>query len=309
MKVAVLFAGQGSQYVGMGKDFYEQSKVSQEVYDSISMDFDVKRVCFEGPMETLNNTAYTQSCILATSMAIYQTLLEKGIQPKYVAGLSLGEYSALCAAHVFSLKDGLEIVRKRGLIMANALPAGSSKMIAVMNADISLIEQACQEASHGETICTIANYNAPSQIVITGNNAGVDKAASILKEKGVRRMIPLKVSGAFHSPLLEEASQQLEEVLESIEMDVPSIPVVFNVTGKEEQSHFVELLTRQIKSPVKFYPSIEYMIAQGVDTFIEIGPGHTLSGLVKKTNKNVKVYTVDHYEDVENLMEAIQNGK
>ncbi|MDO4466637.1 MAG: ACP S-malonyltransferase [Bacillota bacterium] len=309
MRVAVLFAGQGSQYVGMGKDFYDTQNTSQQLYDSISMDFDVKDVCFNGPLETLNNTAYTQSCILATSMSIYSCLLEKGIQPEYVAGLSLGEYSALCAANVFSLQDGLEIVRKRGLIMANALPAGTSKMVAVMNTDLALIEEACKEATKGDAICTIANYNSPVQIVITGNNEGVDAAVAYLKEKGVRRAIPLKVSGAFHSPLLEKASQELKEVLEKVEFRTPQIPVVYNVSGKEEEGNLVDLLTAQIKSSVRFYQSIEYMIEQGVDTFIEIGPGHTLSGLVKKTNKEVNVYSIDKVEDLEKMMEEWNHGK
>ncbi|MGM9946542.1 ACP S-malonyltransferase [Floccifex sp.] len=296
MSIAILFAGQGSQFVGMGKDFYDQCFVSRKVFDSIQMDFDVKEVCFHGPEEILNNTAYTQSCILACSMAIYEAIKEKGIQPDYVAGLSLGEYSALCASHVFSLEDGLEIVRKRGLIMANALEKNTTKMVAILNAKIEDIQQACQQAG-----CSIANYNSPFQIVITGTNESVDLAVSTLKEKGVRRMIPLKVSGAFHSPLLEKASQELNEVLHQYPIQNPEIPVIFNVTGKMETENIVDLLTRQIKSSVLFYQSIEYMISQGVDTFIEIGPGHTLSGLVKKTNKNVKVFSIHCYEDIKEL--------
>lgn len=298
MSIAFLFAGQGSQFVGMGKDFYDRFSVSRKVFDSIQMDFNVKEVCFHGPEETLNNTAYTQSCILACSMAIYEAIKEKGIHPDYVAGLSLGEYSALCAANVFSLENGLEIVRKRGLIMANALEKNTTKMVAVLNAKIEDIQQACNQAG-----CNIANYNSPVQIVITGTNESVNQAVSELKEKGVRRMIPLKVSGAFHSPLLEKASLELNQVLHQYSIQNPEIPVVFNVTGKKETQNIVDLLTRQIKSSVLFYQSIEYMIEQGVDTFIEIGPGHVLSGLVKKTSKNVKVISISSCEDLKALEE------
>ncbi|MGM9913449.1 ACP S-malonyltransferase [Floccifex sp.] len=297
MKVAILFAGQGSQYVSMGKDFYDTYRVSKNVFDSINMDFDVKDVCFNGPEEKLNNTAYTQSCILACSMAIYEAIKEQGIQPDFVAGLSLGEYSALCASNVYSLQDALEIVRKRGLIMANALQANTSKMVAILNAKLEDIKVCCQQ-----TGCAIANYNAPNQIVISGLNEVVDQTMDLLKEKGVRRMVPLKVSGAFHSPLLEQASLELKEVLKQYPMHSQQIPVVFNVTGKEEKES-IDLLTKQIKSSVLFYQSIEYMINQGVDTFIEVGPGHALSGLVKKTNKEVKVYSISSCEDLKQMME------
>ena len=277
MSIALIFAGQGSQFTGMGKDFYEKYESARQVFDSIEMDFDLKNICFNGPEDILNDTAYTQSCILACSMAIYEVL--KDIQPSYVAGLSLGEYSALCAAGVFSLKDALEIIRKRGLIMANALKKGTSKMVAVMNTDLNWILEAVKEAG-----CDIANYNSYNQIVITGLNENVDRAVSILKEKGARRMVPLKVSGAFHSPLLEQASLELNQVL---------------------NQYIIDLLTKQIKSSVLFYPSIEYMVEKGVDTFIEIGPGHTLSNLIKKINKEVRVFSVSSVLDLEKLKEEL----
>lgn len=298
MSIALIFAGQGSQFTGMGKDFYDKYEAARQVFDSIEMDFDVKDVCFNGPKEILNDTAYTQSCILACSMAIYEVL--KDIQPSYVAGLSLGEYSALCASNVFSLKDALEIVRKRGLIMANALTKGTPKMVAIMNTDLKWIQEAVKEAG-----CDIANYNSYNQIVITGLNENVDHAVSILKEKGARRMVPLKVSGAFHSPLLEKASLELNHVLNSYEIKDPKIPVVFNVTGKEENGNIIDLLTKQIKSSVLFYQSIEYMVDKGVDTFIEIGPGHTLSNLIRKINKEVHVFSVSSVSDFEKLKEEL----
>lgn len=298
MSIALIFAGQGSQFTGMGKDFYEKYESARQVFDSIEMDFDLKDICFNGPEDILNDTAYTQSCILACSMAIYEVL--KDIQPSYVAGLSLGEYSALCAAGVFSLKDALEIVRKRGLIMANALKKGTSKMVAVMNTDLTWILEAVKEAG-----CDIANYNSYNQIVITGLNENVDRAVSILKEKGARRIVPLKVSGAFHSPLLEQASLELNQVLNQYEIKEKKIPVVFNVTGKEENGNVIDLLTKQIKSSVLFYQSIEYMVEKGVDTFIEIGPGHTLSNLIKKINKEVRVFSVSSVSDLEKLKEEL----
>lgn len=309
MKIGFLFAGQGAQYVGMGKGLYDNCPEVKEMYDTVKMDFDIKEVCFNGPEEKLNDTAYTQSAVLLTSMAIAEMLKEKGVMPSYTAGLSLGEYSALCFAGAFSLADALEIVRKRGLIMAEALPDGTSAMAAVMQADVQEIKEACKAVNETGDTCVIANYNSPAQIVISGTVSGVAKAAEILREKGVRRIIPLKVSGAFHSPLLAEASEKLEAVLKNYEIHKPSVPVVYNVSGREEDGDIISLLKKQIKSSVMFQQSVEYMISRGVDTFIEIGPGHTLSGFVKKISKDVKVYTAEHIQDIEKIAEELGNGK
>lgn len=308
MKIGFLFAGQGAQYVGMGKDFYEHYDVARKIYDGIEMDFSVKDVCFNGPKDVLNDTAYTQSCILATSLVMASVLKAKGIVPDYAAGLSLGEYSALTYANALSLNDALEIVRKRGLIMANALPAGTTKMAAVLMCDEKTIADACQKVSRGKEICTIANYNCPGQIVITGTNQAVDEACELLKGKA-RRCIPLQVSGAFHSPLLSEAADELKRVLDTYSFTEPAIPVVYNISGKEEEGAIPSILQQQIKSSVYFTQTIEYMIDRGVDTFIEIGPGHSLSGFVKKTSRDVCVYNIDSVEDVEKITEVLIHGK
>ncbi|MDO4500563.1 MAG: ACP S-malonyltransferase [Erysipelotrichaceae bacterium] len=307
MKLGIVFAGQGSQYVGMGQDFYKKYPEARNVYDNIQMDFDLKDICFNGPIEKLNSTEYTQSCVLATSMAIYEVLKTLNLKADYLCGLSLGEYSALCASKAIGLSDALEIVRERGLIMANSLPAGTSKMAAVMSDDIDLIKKACETATKGDEICTIANYNAYNQIVITGTNKAVVEASEFLKENGVRRIVELKVSGAFHSPLLSEASEKLMAVLKNYEFNKQEIPVIFNVNAKENDGDIKNLLKKQIMSSVLFYPSIEYMVEKGVDTFIEIGPGHTLSGLIKKINKDVRVFNIDKVEDVDKLLQELSN--
>lgn len=303
MKIAFLFAGQGSQEVGMGQSLYEQYPCVREIYDAIDLDIDVKKLCFEGPKELLDDTANAQSCIVATSLAIASILKEKGIQPDFVAGLSLGEYSALSYAGVMSVKDACEITRQRGLIMAHALPKGTTKMVAVMGMDEGIILECCLKAG-----AEIANYNCPGQIVITGSNDCVDKTCELLQAQGCRRLIPLNVSGAFHSSLLTEASQQLEKVLAHYTFKQPTIPVVYNVSGKEERP-IKDLLKEQMKSSVRFMQSIDYMISQGVDTFIEIGPGRSLSGFVRRINKNVAAYSVNDEASIEKLMKELSKDE
>lgn len=305
MKIGFLFAGQGSQKVGMGADLYTEYGRAKEIYDSVNLDFDVKQLCFEGPAEKLNDTAYAQSCIVATSLAIANILSQQGIRPDYVAGLSLGEYSAITYAGAMSVTDACAIVRQRGMIMADALPAGTTKMVAVMAMEETVILQAC-EAVKDIGSCSIANYNAPGQIVITGENRAVDKAVEILKEKGLRRAIPLNVSGAFHSPLLENASQQLKAVLEKYEISQPQLPVIYNVTGTESDKPVTDLLVSQIKSSVRFMQSVEYMISQGVDTFVEIGPGNSLAGFVRRINRDIPVYTVEDIPSLNKALEALK---
>ncbi|MFV0382370.1 MAG: ACP S-malonyltransferase [Breznakia sp.] len=309
MKIAFLFAGQGAQYIGMGKTFYQKYGSSKAFYDDIKLDFDVKQTCFEGPVEILNDTAYAQSCILATSLAIAKALDTYHIIPAYVAGLSLGEYSALTYAQALTPADALEIVRQRGQIMANALPAGSSKMAAVLNSDIAAIEAVCQEVHQENSVCEIANYNSPAQTVITGSSDAIDKASALLLTKGVRRVIPLQVSGAFHSSLLLDASKKLKEVLDRYVLKTPRIPVVFNVSGDDSCASLQDNLLEQLYSSVKFMQSVEFMIAQGVDTFVEIGPGNVLSGFVRRINKDVKTYSIDSVESIEQFVEEVKHGK
>lgn len=305
MKIGFLFAGQGSQKVGMGADLYARYDSAKEIYDNLNLDFDIKQLCFEGPAEKLNDTAYAQSCIVATSMAIANILVAHGIQPAYTAGLSLGEYSALTFAGAMSVADACAIVRQRGRIMAAALPAGTTKMVAVMAMDEKIILDACNAVAD-VGVCSIANYNAPGQIVITGENSAVDAAIELLKGKGLRRAIPLNVSGAFHSPLLTDASLQLKAVLDNYDIKQPRLPVVYNVTGTESNQPVADLLVQQIKSSVRFMQSVEYMISQGVDTFVEIGPGNSLAGFVRRINRDIPVYTVEDIPSLNKALEALK---
>ena len=284
MKTAILFAGQGAQYVGMGKDFCEEYEECREVYDNANVDFSLQNLCFEGPKEMLDNTAFAQSCILTTSIAISALLKKNGIKADYVAGLSLGEYSALTYAGAINVNDAIQIVRERGKIMDNAFTGKEVMMAAVVE---------------------VANYNCPGQIVISGEKAACEKAAEKLLERNARRVIPLQVSGAFHTSLLEEASVKLNKELKKYTFNKPEIPVVYNYTGAESDEDIIDILTKQIKSSVRFSQSIEYMISQGVDTFIEVGPGKVLSGFVKKTDKNVKIYSVDTVEDYKKMLEGL----
>ncbi len=305
MKLGFIFAGQGAQYVGMGKEFYHEYEEARNVFDSVNIDFTIKNLCFEGPKEMLDDTAYAQCSILTTSMAIAEVVKAHGITPDYVAGLSLGEYSALCFAGVMSVNDAANIVRERGKLMASALPKGTSAMAAVLNCDEKVILEVCDEVAN-IGICQVANYNCPGQIVITGQKEAVEKASEILLERGARRVVPLNVSGAFHSSLLEDASQELHKVLAQYDLKKPQIPVVYNVSGKEEDEAIIDLLTKQIKSSVYFMQSIEYMIAQGVEAFVEIGPGSALSSFVRKVNRDIPVYSVDSKESLEKMLGALK---
>lgn len=304
MKIGFLFAGQGSQHPGMGKDFYEQYDAARRLYDSIDIDIPVKELCFNGTQEQLNDTAVAQPCILATSSAIAAVLSEKGIHADVAAGLSLGEYSALAYAGVFTPQEGTKLVRQRGKIMAAALPEGTSGMAAVLNTEESVIAEVCAEVKE-IGVCEIANYNCPGQIVISGQKEAVAAASEKLKARGARRVIPLQVSGAFHTSLLNEASVQLREVLDTYAFGEEEIPVINNVSGKVETRDLREVLQEQICHSVHFTQSLQAMIDMGVELFIEIGPGHALSGFVRKTTKEVPVYHIDTTEDLEKVLKEV----
>lgn len=304
MKIGFLFAGQGSQHPGMGKDFYEQYDAARRLYDSIDIDIPVKELCFNGTQEQLNDTAVAQPCILATSSAIAAVLSEKGIHADVAAGLSLGEYSALAYAGVFTPQEGAKLVRQRGKIMAAALPEGTSGMAAVLNTEESVIAEVCAEVKE-IGVCEIANYNCPGQIVISGQKEAVAAASEKLKARGARRVIPLQVSGAFHTSLLNEASVQLREVLDTYAFGEEEIPVINNVSGKVETRDLREVLQEQICYSVHFTQSLQAMIDMGVELFIEIGPGHALSGFVRKTTKEVPVYHIDTTEDLEKVLKEV----
>lgn len=304
MKIGFLFAGQGSQHPGMGKDFYEQYDAARRLYDSIDIDIPIKELCFNGTQEQLNDTAVAQPCILATSSAIAAVLSEKGIHADVAAGLSLGEYSALAYAGVFTPQEGAKLVRQRGKIMAAALPEGTSGMAAVLNTEESVIAEVCAEVKE-IGVCEIANYNCPGQIVISGQKEAVAAASEKLKARGARRVIPLQVSGAFHTSLLNEASVQLREVLDTYAFGEEEIPVINNVSGKVETRDLREVLQEQICHSVHFTQSLQAMIDMGVELFIEIGPGHALSGFVRKTTKEVPVYHIDTTEDLEKVLKEV----
>ena len=301
---AFLFAGQGAQKLGMASDLYAAYPIVRETFQQASavLGYDLRQL-IDTDDEKLNQTRYTQPAILTTSIAIFRLLQEKGFERDMVAGLSLGEYSALVASGALDFEDSVALVAKRGEFMETAAPQGTGKMVAVMNADADLIEEMCQKALV-KGIVTPANYNTPSQIVIGGETAAVNAAVELLKEAGVKRLIPLKVSGPFHTGLLEPASQQLAKVLETVSFADFHIPLVGNTEAKVMRHDDIKpLLARQVKEPVRFYDSIVTMRELGMTEVIEIGPGKVLSGFLRKIDKTIPTRAVESVADLDELLQ------
>lgn len=303
-KTAFLFPGQGAQYVGMAKDFYEQFPVSKEVFETASKvsGLDIPALCFE-ENEQINITEYTQIAMLTAEIAMLKAIGEAGIRADLTAGLSLGEYGAIAAAGVMETADVLRLIRKRGIYMQEAVPQGGA-MTAVLGLDTGVIEQICRDTAG---TVSIANYNCPGQIVITGEETAVEQASAELSKAGAKRCVPLKVSGPFHSPLLSEAGQKLGEELKGVTLHEMKIPYLSNVTGDyvTDLSEVKPLLEKQVASSVKWQQSVERMIQDGTEMFIEIGPGKTLSGFMRKINRDVTILNIEKVEDLERVKKEI----
>lgn len=301
-KTAFIFPGQGAQYVGMGKDFYDTYETARRVYDLAqeATGLDVAALCFT-ENEKLNITEYTQIAMLTTETAILKVLEEQGITADCCAGLSLGEYGALAAADVMELKDLFQLIRSRGIFMQEAYPTGGA-MTAVLGLDAETIAEVCRETAG---IVSIANDNCPGQIVITGEAEAVQRASEKLAEAGAKRCVPLKVSGPFHSKLLEGAGEKLAQKLQDVAVKEPRIPYYCNVEAAPvtESARVKELLAKQVSGTVRWRETMNRMIEAGVDTFIEIGPGKTLNGFLRKISRDVSVKNV---ETVENLQALLQ---
>lgn len=304
MSIAFLFPGQGAQKAGMGKSFYEEEPISKEVFVNASklLSLDMEELVFS-ENEKLDRTEYTQAALVCTCIAMLKAVEKRGIKAEVCAGLSLGEYAALYYSGAMSEEDALRIVRERGKLMQEAVPTGKGSMAAVLGLSAEQVEDAIE----GMKGVWIANYNCPGQVVISGFAEAVEKASEAMKRAGAKRVIALNVSGPFHSPLLKSAREKLYRRLSEVKISDPKLPYVANYHGDYVYSAkgIKELLRDQVSGAVRFEQSIRRMIAEGVDTFIEIGPGKTLSAFVKKINRNVRILNIENTEDIERVAQAL----
>lgn len=307
MKLAFVYAGQGSQHVGMGKDFYQEFTLFAEVFDHAPVDFDLKKLCFEGPEEQLSQTRYTQPCMAAFAVGVTDLLYQEGIRPQLAAGLSLGEYSALYAAGVFSRGTVISTVALRGRAMEEAAAGLDCSMTAVLGLDREKLQQTCDGAAELGTV-QICNYNCPGQLVIGGEKAAVDKAGELAKELGAKRCMPLKVSGPFHTRLMKPAGDALAAHFKTIDFQPMALPVYFNCLGgpMDAGDNIPALLERQVQSSVYWEDTIRRMEAEGVDTVVEIGPGKALSGFFKKTAPGIRTCHIDTAADFHSVVSALK---
>lgn len=307
MSLAFLYAGQGSQHPGMGADLYEAHPAFRAVLDTAGVDFDLKTTMFTDPDGVLNLTEYTQPCMVAFAAGMTALLAERGIVPDYAAGLSLGEYSALQCAGVFTASQAISLAAFRGKAMAAAAAGRPCGMTAVLGLDREKLQEACRQAA-GAGVVEIANYNCPGQLVIGGEQAAVDQAAALAKELGAKRCLPLKVSGPFHTSLLAPAGDALREKFREIAFGAMRIPVLFNCLGREmgPEDTIPALLEKQVQTSVYMEDTIRRLAELGVDTIVEIGPGKALSGFVKKTAPAIKTYAVETCADLDALSAALK---
>lgn len=327
MKLAFVYAGQGSQKVGMGKDFCEEYPEFNETMTKASdlikdiTDCDVKKLCLEGPMEELSQTRYTQPCMVAYAVGVTDLLKDKGIVPEYAMGLSLGEYSAIYAAESISKEDVIPLVAYRGKVMTEAVSGREVKMSAVLMVEREVVLDCCAKAceqlssekvvingieSKESYVVQATNFNCPGQIVISGDAKAVDTATELLKEAGAKKIMPLPVSGPFHTKLMKPAGDKLREKLDTIDFKEPKAQIICNTTGKaKDDASFAEILEKQVQSSVYLEDSIRFLAEQGVDTIIEIGPGNTISKFVKKTAGDITVYSIDSVEDFKTVVEKL----
>ena len=307
MKLGILFAGQGSQKVGMGKDFYENSEIFREFFDLLGDE--KKEIAFEGPAEDLSKTANTQPIMAAFAGGIFDMLKAEGVEFSMGAGLSLGEYPALYSAGVFDRETLIDVITLRGAEMEKAAAGIDCSMYAVMGFDRESLGQVCRQASTTGVV-SMVNFNCPGQIVISGESAAVKKAVELAKERGAKRCLPLAVSGPFHTEFMEPAGEALKKYFEKKEFSEMEFPVVFNAIGREKnhQENVKELLVKQVSNSVYFEDSIRYMAEHGVEGVVEVGPGKTLSSFVRKTAKNMKCWNIESYEDFKKVVKELKGA-